>query len=99
MVNRRDMLLGFGCLAGAALMTRGSVAQSRYPERPIRLVIPFVPGGVTDAVGRQWAHAMTALLGPVFIENQGGGGGAIGAAAVARADPDGYSILLGGGAI
>jgi tripartite-type tricarboxylate transporter receptor subunit TctC len=76
-------------------MTRGTLAQSKYPERPIRLVIPFVPGGVTDAVGRQWAHAMTALLGPVFIENQGGGGGAIGAAAVARAEPDGYSLLFG----
>src|SRR5215475_10361764 len=100
MISRRDALvLGSRGVAGVVLTTRCVVAQSKYPERPIRLVVPFVPGGVTDAVGRQWAHAMKALLGPVFIENQGGGGGAIGAAAVARADPDGYSILLGGGAI
>jgi tripartite-type tricarboxylate transporter receptor subunit TctC len=97
MFNRRHTLaLGCGWLAGAWLMTRRAGAQSRYPERPIRLVIPFAPGGVTDAVGRQWAHAIKGLLGPVFIENQGGGGGAIGAAAIARADADGYSILLGG---
>jgi len=95
MINRRDMLVCFGCVAAAGLMTRSAVAQTRYPERPIRLVIPFVPGGVTDAVGREWAHAMKALLGSVFIENQGGGSGSIGAAAVARADADGYSILLG----
>src|SRR5215467_14506429 len=96
MINRRHtLLLGSGCLAGVAMITRGALSQSKYPERPIRLVIPFVPGGVTEVVGRQWAQAMKALLGSVFIENQGGGSGSIGAAAVARADADGYSILLG----
>ena len=96
MISRRDALvLGFCSLAGVVLTRRRVVAQSRYPERPIRLVIPFVPGGVTDAVARQWAQAMKALLGSVVIENQGGGGGSIGAAAVARAAPDGYSILVG----
>ena len=53
MINRRDALvLGSGCLAGAGLIARRAIAQSKYPERPIRLVIPFVPGGVADAVGR-----------------------------------------------
>jgi len=97
MINRRlTLLIGSRCLAGLALITRGALAQTKYPDRPIRLVVPTAPGGGIDALGRQWAHAMNALLGPVFIENQGGAGGAIGAAAVARADPDGYSILLGG---
>jgi tripartite-type tricarboxylate transporter receptor subunit TctC len=100
MISRRDIVvLGSGYLASAGLMTRRAVAQPKYPERPIRLVIPSMPGGVIDAVGRQWAQAVKALLGPVFIENLGGGGGTIGAAAVGRADPDGYSILLGGVAI
>src|SRR5262245_26849313 len=94
MMNRRDALaLGAG-LAGLVL-TRSAAAQARFPERPIRLVIPFVPGGVTDAIGRQWATAMKPLLGPVVIENQGGASGAIAAAAVARAAADGYFILLG----
>src|SRR5262245_8773228 len=96
MISRRDALaLGCCSLASVVLTTRRVVAQPKYPERPIRLVIPFVPGGVTDTVARQWAQAMKALLGPVVIENQGGGGGSIGAAAVARAAADGYSILLG----
>jgi tripartite-type tricarboxylate transporter receptor subunit TctC len=95
MITRRGALVLGSSLAGVVLTTRCVVAQSNYPERPIRLVIPFVPGGVTDAVARQWAQAMKALLGPVVIENQGGGGGSIGAAAVARAPADGYSILVG----
>src|SRR5438270_7011563 len=71
-------------------------AQSKYPERPIRLVIPFPPGGGYDAVGRPWAERIKPLLGTVIVENQGGGGSSLGAAAVARARPDGYTILLGG---
>jgi len=95
-MKRRDALT-FGLaamIAGAQVLGRAS-AQSPYPERPIKLVIPFAPGGLTDFVGRQWADKMKALLGPVFTEHQPGAGGAIGAAAVARASPDGYTLLLG----
>ena len=67
-----------------------------YPTRPIRLVVPFPPGGAFDAVGRPWADKMKPLLGTVVVENIGGGGASLGAAAVARARPDGYTILLGG---
>lgn len=70
-------------------------AQSKYPERPIRLVVPYPPGGVSDAVGRMWADKTSPLLGSVVIENQGGAGGLAGGAAVAHANPDGYTILLG----
>ena len=70
-------------------------AQS-YPARPIRLVVPFPPGGAFDAVGRPLADKLKPLLGTVVIENIGGGGSSLGAAAVARARPDGYTILLGG---
>src|SRR5439155_24356800 len=65
-------------------------------SRPIRLVVPFPPGGGNDAIGRPWADRIKPLLGTVIIENIGGGGGSLGAAAVARARPDGYTILLGG---
>jgi len=98
-MTRREVL-GFGLAALAApLITRPrwARAQAKYPERPIRLVIPFPPGGVNDAIGRPWADKMKPLLGTVVIENMGGAGGAVGALAVARAQPDGYTLLLGSG--
>jgi tripartite-type tricarboxylate transporter receptor subunit TctC len=84
--------------AGAAalpVVSRLAWAQT-YPSRPIRLVVPFPPGGAFDAVGRPLADKMKPLLGTLFVENIGGGGSSLGAAAVARARPDGYTILLGG---
>jgi tripartite-type tricarboxylate transporter receptor subunit TctC len=95
MFNRRHTLALGSCIAGVALMTRGGVAQSKYPERPIRLVIPYASGGASDAIGRPWADKMKALLGTVVIENQAGAGGMLGTAAVAHAQADGYTILLG----
>src|SRR3979411_792174 len=85
-------------VAGAAALPAVSrIARAQaYPERPIRLVVPFPPGGAFDAVGRPWADKMKPLLGPVVIETIGGGGASLGAAAVARARLDGYTILLGG---
>jgi tripartite-type tricarboxylate transporter receptor subunit TctC len=83
--------------AAAALpgVTRSVRAQD-YPTKPIRLVVPFPPGGAFDFVGRPWADKMKPIIGTVVIENIGGGGSSLGAAAVARARPDGYTILLGG---
>jgi tripartite-type tricarboxylate transporter receptor subunit TctC len=92
MIDRRDVVMGLVAtsLPGCAF------AQAKYPDRPIRLVVPFTPGGVNDAVGRPWADKMKSLLGTVVVENIGGAGGGLGAAAVARARPDGYTLLLGG---
>jgi tripartite-type tricarboxylate transporter receptor subunit TctC len=92
--RRRFLYLGAGAAALAAV-SRIARAQT-YPTRPIRLVIPFPPGGAFDAVGRPLADKMKPLLGTVVVENIGGGGASLGAAAVARARPDGYTILLGG---
>jgi tripartite-type tricarboxylate transporter receptor subunit TctC len=95
--RRRDFLtLALASVAVHALATPRALAQSRYPDRPIRLVIPFPPGGGYDAAGRPWAEKMKSLLGTVVVENQGGGGSSLGAAAVARARADGYTLLLGG---
>ncbi|MGC1692104.1 MAG: tripartite tricarboxylate transporter substrate binding protein [Pseudolabrys sp.] len=80
-----------------ALSAASCIARAQaYPARPIRLVIPFPPGGAYDAVGRPWADRVKSVLGTVVVENIGGGGSSLGAAAVARARPDGYTILLGG---
>jgi len=92
--RRRFLHLAAGAAAVPAVsrIARGQA----YPARPIRLVIPFPPGGAFDAVGRPWAEKIRPVLGTVAVENIGGGGASIGAAAVARAQPDGYTILLGG---
>jgi tripartite-type tricarboxylate transporter receptor subunit TctC len=85
------------CAGGAALAAAPRFASAQnYPTRPIRLVVPFAPGGAYDTVGRPLADRLKPLLGTVIVENIGGGGSSLGAAAVAHARPDGYSILLGG---
>jgi tripartite-type tricarboxylate transporter receptor subunit TctC len=81
--------------AAAALSPLGAIAQAPYPDKPIRLVVPFAPGGVVDTVGRLWAQRVGPGLGTVIVENRGGAGGTIGTADVARAQPDGYTLLLG----
>lgn len=94
-LSRRSFLHLVAGASALPIISRVACAQA-YPSRPIRLVIPFPPGGAFDAVGRPWADKMRALLGPVVVENIGGGGGSLGVAAVARARPDGYTLALGG---
>jgi len=73
-----------------------SMAAAAYPDKPIRYVIPFPPGGSTDTTGRILAEAMSKILGqPVIVENRGGAGGNIGAAHVAESAADGYTLLQG----
>jgi tripartite-type tricarboxylate transporter receptor subunit TctC len=95
-MNRRDLLtFAFVALSATALTPLRAVAQAKYPERPIKLMVAFSAGGVNDVVGRQWADRMKPLLGTVYVENQGGGSGTIATGEVARAQPDGHTILLG----
>lgn len=96
-MKRRDLLK---LAAGTALFVgtgRHAAAQSRFPDRVIRLIVPFPPGGVYDAVARPWADKMKSSLGSIVVENMGGAGGSLATVMVARAQPDGYTILLGGG--
>ena len=94
-ISRRIFLHWTAGAAAVLAVTRVARAQN-YPARPIRLVIPFPPGGAYDRVGRPLADKLKPLLGTVVIENIGGGGASLGAAAVVRAPADGYTILLGG---
>jgi tripartite-type tricarboxylate transporter receptor subunit TctC len=94
-MNRREFVQAGAVASLVAGLPSAAFAQAKFPERPIKLVIPFSPGGVTDIVGRHWAERMKPNLGSIFIENQGGGGGAIGATEVARAQADGHTIMLG----
>ncbi len=88
----RRLLLG----AGAALPFAGTArAQSDYPSRPITLVVPFPPGGQADLAARPTAAALERILRqPVVVQNRGGAAGAIGNGFVARAQPDGYTLLM-----
>jgi tripartite-type tricarboxylate transporter receptor subunit TctC len=94
-MNRRDVLAtGLASLAATAAAPLSALAQSRYPDRPIRLIVPFAPGGATDVVGRLWAERMKPLIGTIIVENRASGGGAPGTAEVARAPADGYTFLF-----
>jgi tripartite-type tricarboxylate transporter receptor subunit TctC len=92
---RRKFLHLAASAAVLPAISHTAVGQN-YPTQPIRLVVPFPPGGAFDAIGRPWAEKMKPLFGTVVVENIGGAGASLGAAAVARARPDGYAILLGG---
>jgi len=92
---RRSALLGTAALAAATLRPRAGLAQP-YPTRPIRMIVPFVPGGGADTTARFVAEPLGAELEQsIVIENRGGAGGTIGTAAVARAPADGYTLLYG----
>lgn len=90
MTTRRTLLA-----AAAALAPFSAMAQAAWPERPVRLVVPFPPGGLTDVLGRFVADVIgRGLPQPVVVENRPGGGTMVGAQAVARAAPDGHMLLI-----
>jgi tripartite-type tricarboxylate transporter receptor subunit TctC len=97
LLRRRQLLTAVSALPliGLAAAPASSLAQAGYPSRPIRLVIPFAPGGVTDTSGRAIADALSKRLGQQVVpDNRPGASGNIGSQLVATAEPDGYTLLL-----
>jgi tripartite-type tricarboxylate transporter receptor subunit TctC len=94
MISKREFLTG---AASAALVLAAAPALAQtYPERPIRLIVPFLAGGPMDTMARLVGQNLQSTLGqPVIIENRGGAGGALGSKAVAAAEGDGYTLLWG----
>ena len=83
-------------LAGLASLSGQAAAQSNYPNKPIRMVVPFAPGGVTDTSGRLIAEQLSKRLGQqVIVDNKPGASGNIGTQMVVSAEPDGYTLVLG----
>ena len=92
---RRGLLAATLAACAAILIPASPAAAADWPERPITLVAPFTPGGTTDIVARAVAMQLQQQLGqPVVVENKPGAGGTVGAGIVARAKPDGYTLLL-----
>ncbi len=85
-----------GGLFALTLLHAGTLHAADWPSRPVRLIVPFTPGGSTDILARSIAQKLQDALGqPFIIENKSGAGGSIGATEVARAAPDGYTLLMG----
>ncbi len=92
-LDRRLFLAG--AAGSAAAIASPALAQPAWPNRPVRVVVPFAAGGTTDVVARILAQRLQASLGqPFVVENRGGSGGAIGADIIARAEPDGHVVMM-----
>ncbi len=93
-LNRRRFV-GTACAMTSAIALPALGQAARYPNRPITLVVPFPPGGSVDSSGRAIADRLGKVLGqPVVVDNKGGAGGAIGSTLVAKAPPDGYTLIV-----
>ncbi|MCX5590376.1 Bug family tripartite tricarboxylate transporter substrate binding protein [Alcaligenes endophyticus] len=96
-LTRRQALTGLLALSALTISALSPVhAESDYPKRSVRLIVPYAPGGATDVIGRVLGKELGEALGQTFVvENRAGAGGSLGAGQVAKSNPDGYTLLMG----
>lgn len=91
-MDRRQLMLG----AGLTMAGLPKARAQAWPDKPLKLIVPYPPGGNTDIVGRLYAQKLAERLKlPVVVDNRGGAAGAIGAAAAAKSPADGYTLVIG----
>lgn len=96
MSQKNKLKIAVGSLFSVALLAISQPVLADYPEKPVHYIVPFTPGGSTDFTGRTLGNGMSKIFGqPVVVENRAGAGGNVGAGYVARATPDGYTLLQG----
>src|SRR5690242_1855486 len=95
-MKRREFLKLAGAAAGGGFSISKALAQAEtWPNKPVKLILPYAPGGATDLIGRPWAEKLSQAFGQQFvIDNRGGAGGMIGTEAAAKSPNDGYTFLL-----
>jgi tripartite-type tricarboxylate transporter receptor subunit TctC len=94
-MRRREFLVMAGAALAAGFSTQASAQVQAWPERTVKLILPYAPGGATDTIGRPWADKLSQAFGQQFVvENRGGASGMIGTETAAKAAPDGYTFLL-----
>lgn len=94
-LSRRQFAAGGVGLVGAAALAKPAIAQANWPDKPVKMIVPYAPGGATDILARPWSEKLAQAFGqPFVIENRGGASGTIGAEAAAKAAPDGYTLFF-----
>jgi tripartite-type tricarboxylate transporter receptor subunit TctC len=94
-MRRREFLVMAGAALAAGFSTEASAQVQAWPERTVKLILPYAPGGATDTIGRPWADKLSQAFGQQFVvENRGGASGMIGTETAAKSAPDGYTFLL-----
>ena len=94
-MRRREFLKLSAAGLATGIATRASAQAAAWPSKPVRLIVPYAPGGASDIIARPWAEALSQAFGQQFVvENRGGAGGMIGSEAVMKSAPDGHTFLL-----
>ncbi|HEV7800998.1 MAG TPA: tripartite tricarboxylate transporter substrate-binding protein, partial [Burkholderiales bacterium] len=94
-MTQQFRLRAFAAACAAAFVASAPVFAQQYPSKPVRMIVPFAPGGNTDIIARAFTPKWSELLGQqVLVDNRGGAGGTIGTEAAARAAPDGYTLIM-----
>lgn len=94
-MRRREFLGTAAAVVASGFATKASAQAASWPDKPVKLILPYAPGGATDLIARPWADVLSKAFGQQFvIENRGGAGGMIGTEAAAKSPADGYTLLL-----